>query len=415
MKKSFEAVIKIVAVFTVFSLLFSLGGCFDEKQAERDGEWADTGFKNSFEQTDLKAVWISYIEFQSVDFSSKDSFTEDMDKIFENCKNMGLNTVIVHVRSFGDAFYKSDYFPYSHIMTGTQGQNPGFDPLEIMVNLAHGKGLRIEAWVNPYRVKLYSHPQRLSSDNPAQNSSLTITTDSGIYYNPALQQVRDLVVSGVVEIVENYEVDGIHFDDYFYPSTDEFIDAKEYAEYQGDLPLEDWRRENVNKLIRQVYSAIKAVDETVSFGISPQGNDDNNYNMQYSDVALWLSEEGYCDYIMPQIYWGFDYRTPSGSGRYSFKNLSYEWSQYKKADGVKLYVGLGAYRIGDGDGGSRSDEWRNGDNLMKMIQVVNANPRLDGWSVYSYNSLFADDEYGTIRKSEVENITELNKNSNGIN
>ncbi|MBQ8604430.1 MAG: family 10 glycosylhydrolase [Oscillospiraceae bacterium] len=416
MKKSVKAVANVIAIFVVFSMLLGMVGCISPQQTadgnggssiDATGAWGDA--VSDFQRNGLKGVWISYIEFQGVDFSTEENFTADITEMFTNAKNMGLNTVIVHARSFGDAFYKSVYFPYSHIITGTQGMDPGYDPLEIMVKTAHDTGLRIEAWVNPYRVKLYNHPQRLSADNPAQNTALTITTDSGIYYNPALQEVRDLVTEGVVEIVKNYDVDGIHFDDYFYPSTDETIDTANYAAYTGSLSLADWRRENVNRLIRQVYAAIKQVNEDVTFGISPQGNDDNNYSMQYSDVALWLREEGYCDYIMPQLYWGFDYRTKGGSDRYAFKTLSYNWSQYEKHDNVKLFIGLGAYRIGNGDGGyNDQNEWSCGNNLAKMIQVIKANPNLDGWALYSYNSLYGNSDYPQLQQAEISAITQEN-------
>jgi len=421
MKNSKAAVARVVAIFTIITVVLAFGakifgvfGNLPVGDISGDGAIVDTtgaygDAKSDFRRNGMKAVWISYIEFQSVDFSTQESFTADMKQMFQNCKNLGLNTVIVHVRPFGDAFYKSSYFPYSHIMTGTQGMDPGYDPLEIMTDLAHDIGLRIEVWVNPYRAKLYSHPQAFAANNPAVDTTLTITTDSGVYYNPALREVRDLVTNGVVEIVENYNVDGIHFDDYFYPDTAETIDAEDYAAYGGDMSLADWRRENVNMLVRQVYAAVKQADKNVTFGISPQGNNDNNYNMQYSDVALWLAEEGYADYIMPQLYWGFDYTTKSGSQRYAFKNLSYDWSQYKKADGVKLYIGLGAYRIGDGDGSYVDNgEWQSGDNLAKMIQVVNANPDLDGYAIYSYNSLFNYGEYETLQKAEAENIAKIN-------
>ena len=416
MNNSFKNITRIVAVFTVFMLVFGVGGRMissvgnmgnEGAVVDTDGAYGDA--KSDFERNGLKAVWISYIEFQSVDFSTQESFTSDIKEMFANCKDMGLNTVIVHARSFGDAFYKSAYFPYSHIMTGTQGTDPGYDPLEIMVETAHDIGLRFEAWVNPYRVRLYNHPKALSADNPAQREDLTITVESGIYYNPALQEVRDLVTEGVLEIVKNYKVDGIHFDDYFYPDTAVELDADDYTAYNGSLSLEDWRRENVNMLVRQVYAAIKQENENVTFGISPQGNDDNNYYIQYSDIGLWMSEEGYVDYIMPQLYWGFDYLTKSGSDRYGFKNLSYDWSQYKKADGVKLYIGLGAYRIGDGDGGANDQaEWESGNNIAKMIQVIKANPNLDGYGIYSYNSLFDSSTYADLKAQEVQAITTEN-------
>lgn len=417
MKKNINILTKIIVVFTVTMVIFSFAGCIGtgtvdnpadtKNKTDLTGAYGDA--VSDYERNGMKGMWISYIEFQSVDFSSKDSFVSNITEMFTNCKNMGLNTVIVHARPFGDAFYTSSFFPYSHIMTGTQGADVGYDPMEIMIEIAHDTGLRFEAWVNPYRVKLYNHPKELSADNPAQKKELTIATDSGIYYNPALQEVRDLVTEGVVEIVKNYNVDGIHFDDYFYPETDPEIDRKEYSQYNGPLSLEDWRRENVNMLIRQVYAAVKQHSPDTVFGISPQGNDDNNYHMQYSDIRLWLSEEGYADYIMPQLYWGFDYTTKSGSDRYAFKNLSYDWSQYQKADNSKLYIGLGAYRIGDGDGSYKdSGEWQSSENLAAMMNVIKANPNLDGYAIYSYNSLFDRTAYADLKQAETQAITEYN-------
>lgn len=419
MKNTAKPLVKIIAIFTTAIIIFALAGKFfsvgdnvdsplpQHPPADTAGAYGDA--LSDFERNGMKGIWISYIEFQSVDFSTKENFVSDITEMFRNCKNMGLNTVIVHARPFGDAFYKSSYFPYSHIMTGTQGADVGYDPMETMIEIAHDIGLRFEAWVNPYRVKLYNHPKELSVANPARNSALTITVDSGIYYNPALQEVRDLVTAGVVEIVKNYNVDGIHFDDYFYPDTAVSIDEKDYALYSGNLSLEDWRRENVNMLIRQVYAAIKQEKPEVTFGISPQGNDDNNYHMQYSDVGLWLAEEGYADYIMPQLYWGFDYTTKSGSERYSFKNLSYEWSQYKKTDSSQLYIGLGAYRIGDGDGSHKdSTEWQSGGNMAAMMQVIQTNPDLGGYAIYSYNSLFDRNTYPDLKQAEVAAITKFN-------
>ncbi len=424
MFNSSKAVVKIVAIFAFLILTCAVGAklffktdpsaSLDDNPDATENSVVTGDLRRAqadFRQNGLKGMWISYLEYQNLDFSSRQAFTQDIRKVFADCKAMGLNTVIVHARAFGDAFYPSSYFPYSHIITGSQGTDPGYDPLAIMVETAHKTGLRIEAWVNPYRVKLGSSmPKELSADNPAQNTALTITTDSGIFYNPALEEVRDLVTAGVVEIVENYDVDGIHFDDYFYPDTSEEIDSRQYRRYEGDMSLEDWRRENVNMLIRQVYGAVKQADDSVTFGISPQGNDDNNYNMQYSDVALWLSQPGYADYIMPQLYWGFNYTTASGSDRYAFKNLSYDWSEYERTAGVKLYVGLGAYRIGDGDGSAAaSSEWQTGDNLKKMLEVIDANPNLDGYAIYSYNSLFNNTKYSDLARQEVQGITDYNK------
>ena len=393
MKNSFVAVCRVIAVFTVISILavFVVGIPLVQKE------------KTTAEEP-MKAVWISYIDLRQVDFSTEESFRKDIDNMFTNCRDTGLNTVIVQVRPFGDALYRSDIYPYSHIITGIQGQAPGYDPLEIMTALAHSKGLRIDAWVNPYRAKQNSQPGGFSRDNPANNTAITVSTGIGIYYNPALQQVRDMVTAGVVEIVENYDVDGIHIDDYFYPSTEEYIDSAEYAVYGGSLSLADWRRENVNMLVRQMYSAIKKADSNVTFGISPQGNNYNNYNVQYSDVVLWLGEKGYCDYIMPQLYWGFDYITETGSDRFSFDKLCSEWAGLPRADGVKLYVGLGAYRIGAGENGNRRPEWQRGDNLARMAWTADTYSGIDGWALYSYGNLFNNTEYPRLRAAETANI-----------
>ncbi len=419
MKNARKTVIKIVSLFVITMFILTFIGYFmngEEVNSPIDEKDDSITENNSpynialsdFKQNGMKAMWISYIDYQSVDFSSEESFTNDITQMFDNCKSMGLNTVIVHARSFSDAFYKSDIFPTSHIITGTQGTEISFDPLAIMTEKAHEKGLRIEAWVNPYRIKLNSQPKEFSANNPANNENLIVTTESGVYYNPALQEVRDLVTEGVIEIVKKYDVDGIHFDDYFYPDTDESIDKSQYELYSGNLSLDDWRRENVNMLVRQVYSAVKEIDENVTFGISPQGNNENNYDMQYSDIELWLKEDGYADYICPQIYWGFGYTTQSGSDRFSFEKLSSQWANYERSGKVKLYIGLGAYRIGDGDGGNNDQsEWKSGQNLSKMIEMINKNKKIDGYAIYTYNNLFGNTKYQDLRAKEVSAIANI--------
>lgn len=358
------------------------------------------------------AMWISYLEFQSVDFSSRDAFDKDMTEIFRNCRDTGLNTVIVQVRPFGDALYDSDIFPTSHLITGTQGAEISYDPLEEMVKIAHGFGLRIEAWVNPYRVRLHNKmPDNIAPSNPANDTDLVFEVGGGVYYNPALTEVQDMVVDGIAEIVENYDVDGIHLDDYFYnENCDMTIDSGDYAASGTQLSQEDWRRENVNTLVKRIYKKIKSIDSTVTFGISPQGNNDNNYHIQYSDVKLWLSEEGYVDYIMPQLYWGFGYLTKSGRTDYQFVNLCEQWASYPRHSSVKLYIGMGAYRIGDGDGGANDQsEWTGGNNLMKMVNAVAADDDISGFGLYRYDNLFRNSKYADLAQSEVSHLTEMLK------
>ncbi len=361
--------------------------------------------------SEYRAVWISYLELEGVDMSTQQSFTSAMVTMLDNCVNTGINTVIFHVRPFGDALYNSDIFPTSHLVTGTQGATLPYDPLQVMIDLTHERGMRIEAWVNPYRVQLSSSkPASLSSGNPAvkyMNNTATkdyaVSFNGGIYYNPAYPEVQDLIVSGVVEIINRYDVDGIQFDDYFYPTTDATFDSIAYSKLGAGKDLAAWRRENVNSLVKKVYASVKAADPSVVFGISPQGNNDNNYNTQYSDVNLWLSTPGYVDYIMPQLYWGFDYLTASGRTDYQFVGLTNQWASYPRAPSVSLYIGLGAYRIGIGDGGANDQsEWSTGGNIARQVEALRNISGVSGFALYRYDSLFRSSE--ALATQEVANL-----------
>ncbi|MEG0091634.1 MAG: family 10 glycosylhydrolase, partial [Oscillospiraceae bacterium] len=208
-----------------------------------------------------------------------------------------------------------------------------------------------------------------------------------------------------------YAVDGIHMDDYFYPTTDLSIDKANYDASGSTLSQENWRRENVNNLVKSIYAKIKSINPAVTFGISPQGNNDNNYNSQYSDVKLWLSQPGYADYIMPQLYWGFNYLTKSGRADYQFTKLAQQWAGYPRADEVKLYIGLGAYRIGGGDGGSNDQsEWSSGTNLANMVSAARAIEGIGGCGLYRYDNLFKNSAQEVLAHSERANLKERYNN-----
>lgn len=362
---------------------------------------------------EYRAVWISYLEWQSADFSSEDAFRAQMGSWFDQYAAMGLNTVLAQVRPFGDALYPSAIFPWSSVCTGTQGLDPGFDPLAVLVEEAHARGLRLEAWLNPYRLALNDTvPGAFSADNlAAVHPEWVKQAAGGQYLDPSRQDVRDCIAAGVQEILDGYAVDGIHLDDYFYPTTDEAFDAAEYAA-GTDLSLEDWRRENVNALVRQLYQLVHAGGRTagaVPLGISPQGNNDNNYAQQYSDAALWLSTPGYIDYAMPQVYWGYGYTTGSGSTRFAFENITAEWLALPRAEGVALYFGLGAYRIGDGDGGNydhAQDQWQTGRNLADMVTTLRG-AGADGFGLYRSDFLLRNSAWPQLAQAECAALTEV--------
>ncbi|MDL2232939.1 family 10 glycosylhydrolase [Ruminococcaceae bacterium OttesenSCG-928-L11] len=344
---------------------------------------------------EVRAVWISYLELGNLlTGKSESQFTANIATVFANCKTYGLNTVFVHVRPFGDALYQSDYFPWSHVATGTEGQDPGFDPLAIMVREARQQGLRIEAWINPYRVRHAANTKPLSTDNQAQiwlnqGDDSVIRYEGTISYNPASEKAQELIANGVREIIRKYDVDGIHIDDYFYPHTAEAFDKTAYTKYKsggGSLSLADWRRSNVETMIQKLYRAVKEEDASVLFGISPQSSVGNNYNAQYLDVEKIVSTTGYCDYVCPQIYFGFQNETQPYA-----KTLD-TWSTMIKTSSVDLYVGLAAYKCGAPDSwaGKGSNEWvANSDLLAQMTEYARSVGHYKGFAIYRYESLFA--------------------------
>ncbi len=359
-----------------------------------------------------RAVWVSYLEFAGMDFSSAEAFRADAAALLDHCAALGLNTVLAQVRPFGDALYPSALYPWSHLCTGVQGQNPGFDPLDILLTEAHGRGLSLEAWLNPYRLRSSSNcPPNLADTNLANtHPEWVCTVGDGLYLNPAIPEAADYVAQGVAELVQNYPLDGIHFDDYFYPTTDPGLDAAQFAA-SGAGDLGNWRRENVTRLVKSVHDIVKAADPTLRFGISPQGNPDNDYNTQYSDIYTWLTAEGenaVVDYLCPQVYWGYGYTLQSGNTRFAFEKIVPEWLSMPRAADVALYFGLGAYRIGVGDGGANPDnisQWSTGDALARQVADLRSQ-NVGGWALYRYDSLFRS-SVPELAEKEVAALTAL--------
>ena len=347
-----------------------------------------------------RAVWVSYLEWAGMDFSSEEAFRAGAAALMDNCLSLGLNTVIAQVRPFGDALYRSSLFPWSHLCTGVQGQDPGFDPLDVLLTEAHARGLSLEAWVNPYRLRSSASMPPVLAENSLLNAhpEWVCTVNEGAYLNPAIPEAADYVVQGVAELVQNYAVDGIHFDDYFYPTTDPSIDAAQFAA-SGEADLTAWRRANVTRLVKAAHDAVKAADPTLRFGVSPQGNPDNDRNEQYTDLSVWLTASGadaVVDYLCPQIYWGYGYTLSSGSTRFAFENITAEWLALPRAESTALYFGLGAYRVGVGDGGANADsvsQWCTGSALARQVTDLRS-AGAGGWALYRYGSLFRSDESG---------------------
>lgn len=340
--------------------------------------------------TEMRGVWITYMELsmENEEDKSEKRFREKFKEIVVNCKNFGFNTLIVQVRPFCDALYKSDYFPWSHILTGNQGENPNYDPLKIMCEICNTYNLEIHAWINPYRVSLNETPSEFSNDNPyVADNSIAIETKSGIILDPSSEKARKLIVDGVLEIIRNYDIDAIQFDDYFYPTDIEDNDSTQYSNYveligeSNSMNIDYWREANVNMLVCEVYKAIHLESDTVKFGISPQGNIDNNKKL-YADVKSWCSCRGFVDYICPQIY--FSLENPS----LTFEDSLKSWTSLEYDDKVDLYVGLAGYKAGsDKDSGT----WLESDEILAQeYDIIKNNETVKGFMLYSYSSILDD-------------------------
>ena len=350
--------------------------------------------------TEIRAVWIASVF--NIDYPTKADLTatqlqSELDEIIATCEKNKLNTIFFQVRPTCDALYKSEIFPVSSYLSTSSTLS--FDPLAYLVKAAHEKNIFVHAWVNPLRVTMNSTDvNTLPANSPARlHPEWTVPfADGKLYLNAGLPEVRQLVADGVREIVANYDVDGIVFDDYFYPTTDESIDAAQFAA-SGAGNLAAWRRENVTALVRAVHDTVKAADPTLRFGISPQGNPDNDENQQYSDVTGWLASGGgdaVVDYLCPQVYWGQGFALHNGSTRFAFENIVPAWLAYPRAADVALYFGLGAYRVGVGDGGSNENSlsgWSTGRALADQVAFLREQGA-GGWALYRYGSLFGPEQ-----------------------
>lgn len=362
---------------------------------------------DSAEQYDeLKGVWITYMELdmQGEADKSETAFRDKFSTIATCCKENGYNTLIVQVRPFCDALYNSKIFPYSHLLTGEQGKNPDYDPLKIICEICRENKLQIHAWVNPYRIALKDTPPSFSKNNPyVKNKSIAFSTDSGIYFDPSSQKAQDIIIQGVAEIVENYDIDAVQFDDYFYPPDIANEDKSSYDAYvkncksQSAMSLNEWRKSNVNLLICNTYRKIHSIKPNVDFGISPQGNIDNNDEI-FADVKSWCTTTGYIDYICPQIY--FSLENPA----LSFGDALNSWNSLDYAENVKLYIGLAGYKAGtDKD----ENTWIGSNNILSTeYDILKQNSKSKGFMLYSYNSLISE-----TSSSEVKNLSKAIHNN----
>jgi uncharacterized lipoprotein YddW (UPF0748 family) len=307
-----------------------------------------------------------------------------------------LNTVYVQIRPSADAFYPSPYEPWSKYLTGKQGRNPGYDPLRFLVDEAHKRGLEFHAWFNPYRVSTGPNRDALAPSNPArQHPDWVHRYGDALWYDPGLPQVRDLVQKVVLDVVQKYDIDGVHFDDYFYPYPlpgKDFPDKATFKKYgAGFKSLADWRRNNVDLLVQTLSARIHQAKPWVRFGISPFGvwrnrSEDPNgsathalqsYDEIYADTRKWV-KNGWIDYVVPQLYW------PIGFGDADYRTLVAWWTKQVAGTRVQLIIGQAAYQVGHGG------PWNKTAELSRHLTIDAKYPQVTGEAIFSATDLKQD-------------------------
>lgn len=339
---------------------------------------------------EMRAAWISTV--YNIDWpSTKNNESKQKQEyinLLDKLQSTGINTVVVQVRPKSDAIYKSTINTWSEYLTGVQGKDPGYDPLPFLIEEAHKRGMEFHAWFNPYRITMADESlTKLPANHPAiKNPGWVVKHGNKYYYNPGLPEVKKYIVDSVMEVVNKYDIDGVHFDDYFYPGVS-FDDADAYSKYGNGVNKDDWRRENVNDLLRQVKAAVKASKPNVVFGVSPAGiwrnksaseptgsdtSGNESYVGTYADTRAWI-RQGLVDYVVPQLYW------PIGLKAADYSKLVAWWANEVKGTNVDLYIGQGIYKQGQSSYG--------GQNIAKeIVQQVELNrkyPEIKGSMYFS--------------------------------
>ncbi len=366
----------------------------------------------------MRGVWLATVSrldwppVASVNASNPASrMTQQQDALkgkLDKLKSLGINTVFFQVKPDGTALWPSKILPWSDMLTGNIGEDPGYDPLQFMLDEAHKRGMKVHAWFNPYRVSVNTKPStvtelnRTLSQNPASvfvlHRDWIRTAGDRFVLDPGIPEARNWITSIVAEVVARYPIDGVQFDDYFYAeSSGSMLNDGETFKKQGQGfgSKADWRRHNTQLLIEQVSRTIKQLKPEVEFGVSPAGVWRNRshdaagsdtrgaaaYDEAYADTRLWV-QKGLLDYIAPQIYWPF----ARDAARYDV--LAKWWADVVKPTNTRLYIGVALYKVGEPS--KNEPDWTiNGGvpELKKQLDLNESMPQINGTILFRENYL----------------------------
>ncbi|MFI2633634.1 glycoside hydrolase family 10 protein [Streptomyces collinus] len=364
---------------------------------------AAPGRRGGTPDSEMRGVWIATVANR--DWPSKSGLSAAQQRAellthLDTAAGNRLNTVFFQVRPTADAMWPSPYEPWSQYLTGTQGKDPGWDPLGTAVEEAHARGLQLHAWFNPYRVAVHADPSRLAASHPArENPDWVVTYGGKLFYNPGLPEVRAFVEDAMLDAVAKYPVDGFHFDDYFYPypvAGQTFDDDAAYDEHGGGFPdRAAWRRDNIDRLVRETADRVKEVRPGARFGISPFGVWRNagtdplgsdttagveTYDDLHADTRKWV-REGWIDYIVPQLYWNI------GFAPADYAKLLPWWAEAARDSSTQLYVGEALYKAGDP---AQPAAWQQTGELSRHLTLAGEYPQVRGHVYFAAKDVAAD-------------------------
>ncbi|MDT0345633.1 glycoside hydrolase family 10 protein [Streptomyces litchfieldiae] len=352
---------------------------------------------------DVRGMWIATlanIDWPAAQGLSPADAQAELTGLLDTAADWGLNTVFLQVRPTADALWPSPFEPWSQWLTGVPGRDPGWDPLDFAVREAHDRGLALHTWFNPYRVATHDDPGKLAEGHPVRDHpGWAVPYGGRLYYNPGLPEVRAFVQDAMMHAVESYEIDGVHWDDYFYPypvAGEEFDDDAAFREHGGGYEDRgDWRRHNIDLLVREMRDRVRAARPGVPFGVSPfaiwrnratdpLGSDTDGgvqtYDDLYADVRTWV-KEGWLDYVVPQVYWHI------GNTAADYATLVRWWSDVAEGTDVALYIGEALYKAGDP---AQPEAWQDPAELSRHLTLCRDHAPVGGNVFYSASQVLSD-------------------------
>lgn len=381
---------KTKIIILIFIITILMIGCNDNQHIVSEQTIPNSISENNYPKntedkfiplnfTNQKAIWFPYMRFEDILYEKSESeYRSAISNIFSEACNKEINTVYFHVHPNGDSYYKSDLFPRGKYWNGN------YDPLSIALEEAHLQGISLHAWINPFRMQTADEMRELNpkyifkkwADKPEEGHINIV--ENRWYLIPSSNEVNELLILMVKEILSNYDVDGIHIDDYFYPTTSTSFDSIDYSK-SCNQNIKEWRRNNISTIIKSLCYTTHSYSNRLKFGISPQGNIANDMENLYADVELWGSNKTFCDYIVPQIYYGFENETCP------FKPTLSQWEELTKNSEVDLIIGLAEFKIGKEDkwaGEKGRNEWIKSPDIIKnQIDIVESSTA-KGYALY---------------------------------